>query len=135
MRRSRLIAPSGYCAGVELCYYWRSSSSTELFLEPSLQCVSISISLSLSHTHTHTHTDTEHNTQLLTLLGAPSGMGRRKVGKDSRVEKKRVREVSKGEKRESLTSVLIITTVPQSAKVRLNLDGSSLIKIQTHYCA
>lgn len=64
-------------------------------------------------------------------------MGRRKVRKKNRVERKEgVRERGKGEKRESLTSVLIIiTTVPQSAKVRLNYGCSSLIKIQTRYCA
>lgn len=61
------------------------------------------------------------NTQLLTLLGAPSGMRQKKDKRE--------------EKREGLTSVHIVITATESGRFKLNFDWSPLIKTQTCYCA
>lgn len=74
---------------------------------------------------------------LLTLLGAPSGLGQRKGRKENRAEKKKraMKKGKWGEERKFDVSADNNNNSPQSAKVRLNYDDFCLIKIQTHYCA
>lgn len=75
---------------VELCYSWLTSSSKQLVLEDTLQWhLNFLHLIIVSHKHTHT---------ILTLLGAPSGMGWREVRRDNRVTKKGKRDVEKRER-------------------------------------
>lgn len=85
--------------------------------------------ITVTHTsmHSYTHKNSEiqvyttlismyTHAQLLTLLGAPSGMGESREKREESREKESERE-EKEEKRESLTSVLIITTVPSQLRL------------------
>lgn len=101
---------SCYCAGVEQCYSWLSSSKTLPFLEATLRRVSISLSLSLSHTRVHTvkrgrtkhlHQGT-HMQHYSPCWALPLGWGREREGKKTEQRKEESDEEGKMGRREKV---------------------------------
>lgn len=134
-----MTALSGYCVGCAVLLLaelqqqaaacFRGHFAVRLHF---LQFIIVTLADTDANTHTPTHYIVTHPTGCSFWERVEEGKEREQKKRESEREKKRG---IKGEKRNSLTSVLIITTVPHSTKVRLECDDSSLIKIQTSFCA